>query len=147
MIDARSARWILLGVLGVAAFMRLFALSRGDAILDEVDYAFRAIGMLDTHLNPTQTTPLEWFDPDTPSWTRVSFHDAPPFAFWMQHFAMQVLGETRMAFRVPSALLGVGCVYLVYELGRLVYSVRIGLIAAALLSVSVDHVYISRIAH
>ena len=101
--------------------------------------------MLDFDEAAEQTTPLEWFDPHIPSWTKFSFHDHPPFVFAVQHISMRMFGETPFAFRLPSALLGIASLYLLYRIGSLLYGERAGLLAAALMGVTTNHVAISRL--
>ncbi len=134
-----------MGILLVAAFLRVANLNYGDTLTDEVLYAFRAVGMLDFDEAAEQTTPLEWFDPAHPWWTRLSFHDHPPFVFFTQYIFMSVFGEKSWAFRLPSALLGVLSVLLLYLIVRKLYSQKVALTAAALLAVTTNHVYISRL--
>jgi len=136
---------ILIIILLVSAFLRLWSLSSGDTLSDEVLYSFRAIGMLDFDEAADQTTPLEWFDPYIPSWTKFSFHDHPPLVFLVQHVFMRVLGETPFAFRLPSALLGIASVYLLYLMGSFLYGKRIGLLAAGLMGMTANHIVISRL--
>lgn len=140
-----NKNYILIAILVLAAVLRLWGLERGDTMNDEVFYGFRAIGLLDFDAAERQTTPLEWFDGNIPSWTKLSFHDHPPLVFWIQHAFMKVFGESAWAFRLPSALLGVASVYLLYLWGRNLYSIRVGLLASALMAVTLNHVYISRI--
>jgi len=148
----RAGFTALICILLAASFLRLVFISRGDTINDEVLYAFRAIDMLDFDEAAEQTTPLEWFDPlktggesDIPWWTALSFHDHPPLVFLIQHFFMRIFGESRLGFRLPSALFGIASVWLLYLIGKELYSKDAGLIAAGLLAITVNHVYISRI--
>ncbi len=138
-------RVVLLSILLLATLLRLWSLGSGDTLSDEVLYSFRAIGMLDFDEAGDQTTPLEWLDPFIPSWTKYSFHDHPPLVFAVQHVFMRVFGETPFAFRLPSALLGIASVYLLYLIGKYLSGEQVGLIAAALLGVTVNHVVISRL--
>lgn len=131
-------------ILLIAATLRFWGLGRGDTLNDEVFYAFRAIGPLDFDHAELQTTPLEWFDPDIPNWTRLSFHDHPPLVFWVQHFFIKIFGENNFAFRLPSAILGVGSVFILYLLGSLLYSHAVGLVSGLLFAFTINHVYISR---
>ena len=136
----------IFAILAVAAVLRLWSLGGGDITgNDEVLYAFRAIGMLDYDDAPNQTTPIEWFDPNTPGWTKLSFHDHPPLVFLVQNVFMKVFGENVFAFRLPSAIFGILSVYFIYLIGRRLFSETAGLISAGLLAVTVNHVYISRI--
>ena len=149
---------VIIALLMVAAFLRLWGLPHGDPVSDEVYYAFRAIGMLDFDEADVQTTPLEWYgstsltkgaatgSPSAPWWTRLSFHDHPPLVFLIQHISIRIFGENNFAYRFPSALFGIASVYLLYLIGRRLFSERAGALAAALLAVTVNHVYISRLA-
>lgn len=157
----KQITWILIAIAVIAAFMRLWALGEGDPMGDEVLYAFRAIGMVDFDEANEQTTPLEWFDPlvqsssrvpeayaigsNIPWWTSLSFHDHPPLVFFIQYLFMQAFGEHAFVFRLPSALLGVVSVYLLFLIGKLLFSPHIGLLAAALGAVNVHLLFISRL--
>lgn len=137
---------LLIVILAAAALMRLANLSSGDGIgNDEVFYSFRAIGMLDFDNAPQQTTPLQWQDPNIQWWTRLSFHDHPPLVFLAQNVSMNIFGENKFGFRLPSALLGILSVYLLYLIVKKLFSERTALISAALAAVTVNHVYISRL--
>lgn len=177
-------KYALVTILLLAAVLRIWNLSVGDITgNDEVLYAFRSVEMLDYDNAPFQTTPLEWFDPytkrelateaqqdsrsgvgaspNTKWWTKLSFHDHPPLVFLIQNWSMKIFGETVFGFRLPSALFGILSVYLVYLLGRRMFSAHstssgrmlsdveasenTGLIAALLTAVTVNHIYISRI--
>ncbi|MDD5547667.1 MAG: glycosyltransferase family 39 protein [Candidatus Pacebacteria bacterium] len=141
----KKIKYLLIAILIVAAFLRIGWLSQGDTLNDEVFYAFRAVGLVDFDEAQVQTTPLEWFDPNIPSWTKLSFHDAPPLVFWIQHFSMKIFGESNFGFRISSALFGIASVYLVYLIGLMLFSKRAGLLAAAVSAVTISSVYISRV--
>lgn len=159
--ELKQVSWILVAILLGAAFMRFWALGEGDPIGDEVLYAFRAIGMLDFDEANEQTTPLEWYDPlvkagnrvpaaytigtGIPWWAGLSFHDHPPLVFFIQRIFMRLFGESSFVFRLPSALLGVASVYLLFLIGRQLFSQEVGLLAAAILAVSAHHLFISRL--
>ncbi|QQG42447.1 MAG: glycosyltransferase family 39 protein [Candidatus Giovannonibacteria bacterium] len=148
-------KYWLIAILILAAVLRIYGLERGDTVNDEVFYAFRAIGLMDFDKAPDQTTPLEWFDPHTkpfgvgvdshiPWWTKISFHDHPPLVFWVQHFFMNIFGDSAWAFRLPSAVFGVASVYLVYLIGAILFSETAGLLASAFFAMTLNGVYISR---
>ncbi len=135
----------LVGILACAFFLRIIFLSAGDPLTDEVLYGFRAVGMLDFDEAHDQTTPLEWFDArGIPWWTRLSFHDHPPLVFFIQHISMKILGETNFGFRFPSVLFGVASVWLLYLTAKRLFGTKTALLAAFVLSVTANHVYISR---
>lgn len=149
-MNMKTRHWLIL-ILALAAILRFYGLSRGDTVNDEVFYGFRAIGLMDFDEAVDQTTPWEWYDPSTssgqtqiPSWAKISFHDHPPLVFWVQHFSIALFGENNFAMRFPSALLGVISVYLLYLIGKHLYSAGAGLIASALMALTLNSVYISR---
>lgn len=148
-------------ILIAAVFLRLWVLEQGDPMGDEVLYSFRAIGMLDFDEANDQTTPLEWYDPfvqasdrvpetyaigtGIPWWTKLSFHDHPPLVFFIQHLFMRIFGESTFVFRLPSAFFGIASVYLLFLVGRQLFSPQAGLIAAAIGAVNTHLLFISRL--
>ena len=77
-------------------------------------------------------------------WRCFSCKEFPPLVFWVQLLSISVFGENNFALRFPSAVFGVISVYLLYLIGRRIYSESAGLIGAALLAVTLNSVYISR---
>ncbi|MBI2639384.1 MAG: glycosyltransferase family 39 protein [Candidatus Sungbacteria bacterium] len=144
-MSRKQALIILFAILLFAALLRLWGLSRGDLLNDEATYAFRAVGLLDYFRWSSQETPLAWFDPGIPSWTKFSFHDHPPLVFLIQHFFIRLFGENVIAFRLPSVLFGVASVLFLYLVARRFFSYEAALIAAGLFAVNVNHVFISRV--
>jgi len=67
-------------------------------------------------------------------WTAGDVH--PPLYFWGLYAITRVAGETEFAARFPSLIYGVLLIPLAYQLGRKMISVRVGLLAAALLAVA-----------
>ena len=142
---SRRFQLLLLGlILMLAAGLRLYQLDRADVITDEALIAFRSLGYIDFLASPNQTTPWEWFSV-VPSWARLSFHDHPPLVFLLQHLSFQLLGENAWAMRLPFALSGIGAVLMVYLIGRKLFDEQTGVISTTLLTVSVGHVWLSRI--
>ncbi len=160
MIRAIQKNKAIILIILIAAFLRLYGISRGDPVNDEALMAFRAIGMIDFDEAEFQTTPFEWFDPQVqdsttvpaayhigtgiPWWAHLSWHDHPALVFAVQHFFMTMFGDNVGAFRLPSALLGVLSVYLIYLIGQRLYEKRVGLYAALLYAVTLNGIYISR---
>ncbi|OGZ96144.1 MAG: hypothetical protein A3I44_01870 [Candidatus Sungbacteria bacterium RIFCSPLOWO2_02_FULL_51_17] len=147
---SKRSRNVLIAILIVAALLRFFGLGRGDTVNDEVLYAFRGLGMIDFDEAPYQTTPLEWFDPlahpgaVTPWWVYVSFHDHPPLVFAVQHVFLAIFGDNTIAFRLPSSIAGVMSVYLLFLIGRKLFSEKAGLFSAFGYAITLNGVYISR---
>lgn len=139
-----TKRQILILILVISATLRLYGLSRGDTVNDEVFMSFRGLGMIDFDEAKAQTTPWEWLDPDIPWWAHLSFHDHPLLVPYTEHLFMKVFGENNFAFRLPSAILGIVSVYLIYLIGAILYSENAGLLGAGLLGVTLNSVYISR---
>jgi len=135
----------LFAILVLAAVLRFGFLSRGDVVNDEVFSGFRAIGMMDFDEAPLQPTPWEWTDPDVPFWAHLSFHDDPPLSFIAQHFSMAVFGVNNFGMRFPSAALGILAVWLVYLIGKRLFSEKAGLIGAFIYAITINGIYISRL--
>ncbi len=137
---------LLICILAVAALLRLVNLSNGDPLGDEMLYAFRSVGPMDFDLATKQTTPWEWLDSvGIPMWAKLSWHDHPPLVFWVQHIFIKLFGENNFAFRFPSVLLGLVSVYLLYLIGKKLYSEDVGLVSALLMALTVNNVFISRV--
>jgi len=81
-----------------------------------------------------------------PWFNQALFSHKPPFMFWMMIAAYKIFGVTEFASRLPSALFGIGSVLLVWRLGRILYSPRVGFWAGIILATSLNFVVISRAA-
>lgn len=68
----------------------------------------------------------------------------PPFWFLVVNFSQRLGGNSDFAFRLPSVIAGILTVFVVYILGRNLFSGQVGLIAALLTSVSSFHLYYSQ---
>ncbi len=133
---------VLLLIFG--CLLRIYNITMHDAYTDEVLYGFRAIGMIDYVTAIDQKGPWEWFG-TPPWWAHLSFHDHPPLIMAIQHIFIEVIGDSLLAVRLPSVIAGLTTILLVYLLGKEIFSRRVGLIAAALLSVQSYHIWISRL--
>lgn len=74
------------------------------------------------------------------------YQDKPPVFFWSIAAGYLVSGSLRIAFLLPSLLAGLATLWLVYDLGRRVWSRETGLAAGLLLAVSVQLVIQARVA-
>lgn len=71
----------------------------------------------------------------TPVWNGQYFFDKPPLQYWLTQTFIYWLGEAELAYRLPSALAGIGLVGVVFLWGRRRWGAAGGVIAAvALLS-------------
>jgi 4-amino-4-deoxy-L-arabinose transferase-like glycosyltransferase len=72
------------------------------------------------------------------------YADKPPLYFWLMALALQLTGSFRLAFLLPSLLSALGCVILVYDLARRLWTRETGLIAGTLLLLMVQFVWQAR---
>jgi mannosyltransferase len=94
-----------------------------------------------------------WYD-EAVSWTQsngsflnllssVAADNYPPLHNIILWASMPIIGDSETALRLPSALLGVASVWLMYLIGKRLGGVTAGLLAAALLAVSPFHIWYS----
>ena len=133
-VRVRDHQW-LLAILAFAALLIFFRLDRADMQTDGALYSARALGYFDFLDTTNQTTPIQWFDV-LPRWSRLSFHDAPPLAFGVQHLFFRLLGASTWVARLPGALAGLASVFLVYLIGMRLWGVVAGRWAALFLASS-----------
>ncbi len=69
------------------------------------------------------------------------YSDKPPMLMWLQAAAFELLGNWRVAFLLPSLLAGLVTLALTWDLGRRLWSPRVGLFAAAAVLASFQFVY------
>lgn len=132
----RTERAALVGILLLAAWLRLWGLGRERLYGDEAEYALVA-GSLSHAWDALLYPPLEGI-------AAGPFVSQPPLALYLMAATMRILGPTDLAAILPSALLGVATVLAVYALMRRLASRRAALAAAALLAVLPFHVEMSR---
>lgn len=115
------ANLILAGILLVAALMRFWALDKQSLWLDELHTMNEAAPALSFKV----------------LFTYLSCCDQhPPLYFFVEKLLFIVFGHTSLVARIPSAVIGVGSVWLMYLLGKELMGKRLGLIAAALTCVN-----------
>ncbi|HOY55900.1 MAG TPA: glycosyltransferase family 39 protein [bacterium] len=145
---SKKEKFFLVGILLLAAFLIFFRLTRASLQRDDAHYSFRALGYTDyMSSDEGQTTPLQWFAGEMPLWTKFSFHDHPPLVFLLQHIFFKIFGANDVAAKLPFAVAGLCLVYVVFLLGRGLFSVRVGLVAAFVLAINNYHVWIARIGY
>ncbi len=72
--------------------------------------------------------------------------DKPILTYWCMIAAYSLLGVSELAARIPSALAGVGSVVLTYQLGRLMFDTRTGLLASCLFASAINFAILARAA-
>jgi 4-amino-4-deoxy-L-arabinose transferase-like glycosyltransferase len=74
------------------------------------------------------------------------WYDKPPMYYWLVAGAFKLFGQNEFAARFPSALLAVCGVLVVYFAGKSIFNNRAGLIAALVLSTSIEYFYLGKAA-
>jgi len=72
------------------------------------------------------------------------YADKPPLFFWMMAVGIKLTGSVKLAFLLPSLLSGLGCVLLIYDLGRRLWNRETGLIAGLTLLCTAQFVWQAR---
>jgi 4-amino-4-deoxy-L-arabinose transferase-like glycosyltransferase len=68
----------------------------------------------------------------------------PPLGFLISHAFASAFGDSEFVFRLPSVIAGTLGVIMIYKVGQLLFSRRVGLIAAILLTISPYHLLVAR---
>jgi 4-amino-4-deoxy-L-arabinose transferase-like glycosyltransferase len=72
------------------------------------------------------------------------YADKPPLFFWLIALALTITHSLRTSFLLPSLLGGLGCLLLVYDLGRRLWNRETGLLAALALLFTVQFTWQAR---
>jgi 4-amino-4-deoxy-L-arabinose transferase-like glycosyltransferase len=129
----------ILLIIILASILRLYALDKFPAGLnaDEAAIGYNAYSLLETGK-----------DEHSASWPLVfrSFDDyKPPLYFYLVLPFVKTLGLNVWSVRLPSAILGVASVYLIYLLTNQLFKKKgVGLLTALLLTISPWHLHFSR---
>ena len=81
----------------------------------------------------------------TPTLNGEKFYDKPVLYNWFVSLSFLVFGFNEFAARLPSALLGTGCVLIVYLLGRSMVGPAVGFLSGVILATSGEHMLLSRV--
>ncbi|MFA6216006.1 MAG: glycosyltransferase family 39 protein, partial [Patescibacteria group bacterium] len=142
----KKTKYFLPAIVVLAAWLLFFGLNRADIQHDDAIYSFRAVGYLDYTDSQLQTTPIQWFG-TIPWWSKLSFHDAPPLVFIIQHLFFSLFGVSVFTARLPFALAGLGSVVLLYLLARQIYNQKVAWISSLILTVFSYHIWASRVGY
>src|SRR5207237_3409277 len=69
----------------------------------------------------------------------------PIFFYWLVAISLKLFGLSEWSARLPSALAGLGCIYLVYRFARLQWGLQEGLWSSLVLITSLEFFLFSRI--
>jgi len=120
---------VLILILGIAFFLRFYRLDFQSFWLDELHTAIEA-------------------DPSL-SWKELFAYlnccdQHPPLFFILEKLLFTVFGHTEFVARALPAAAGTVSVWVIYLLGKELYSMRLGLIAATLICFNYFHIYYSQ---
>ena len=133
-LPARERWWIGLLLAG-CAFLDLYRLGAGSLWdQDETRYAQTAVEILTTG------------DPITLHVNGQAWYVHPPFYMWLVAVTGRFMGFTEFSVRIWSALFSILGVYATVLLGRALFGNRIGLLAGAVLAVTLQYLAQSRLA-
>jgi 4-amino-4-deoxy-L-arabinose transferase-like glycosyltransferase len=135
-------KWGIILVLLIAAAVRLYALSSVPpaASLDEVSIGYNAFSILKTGRDEYGSV--------MPFLLRAYDDWRPALYVYLVVPFVAMLGLTTIAVRLPSVLLSLGSIYLVYLLVRELFKKEsVALVVSFLFAVSPWHVYLSRLGH
>ena len=127
-----AARWsvrhilLVLGILAVAVGLRLYDVGGKDVWIDEANGVIMSQGTL-----PELFAPLK-------------LDSSPPLYYIILHGWMKVFGDSELALRGLSILCGVAAVGTVFVIGRRLYSLETGALAAVLVATSPIQIFFSQ---
>ena len=123
----------LLAILGIAAFLRFYRLGDIPDFFhgDIASWGLEARAFLEGRSTALFTT----------GWS-----DWPALTYWTAAQTMRLFGDTMMGLSASAALAGVLSILGTYLLAQELFDRRVGLLAAALLTISYTHIHFSRIA-
>jgi len=82
----------------------------------------------------------------TPHYHGQVWFDKPPLFYWLSAAAASLFGPTELALRLPSALLAVALVLLVYALASYDFGRRAGIFAAVVMATSLQQIILAHAA-
>lgn len=96
---------------------------------------------LDEAINVVATKNFSFFGILT-EYAKADFH--PPLYFSILWIWTKLLGYSEIIVRTPSVVLGILSIYLIYLLGKKIYSEKLGLLSAFLFAINPLHIYYSQ---
>lgn len=74
------------------------------------------------------------------------WYDKPPLFYWLEMISYSLFGITDYTSRLPSALLGIGTIFLVYTQCKLIFNKKIAFLSAVILLTSLGFLYVGKAA-
>ncbi|MCP4627270.1 MAG: glycosyltransferase family 39 protein [bacterium] len=119
----------------VAVCLILFFFNLGNRALWDIDEGKHAATSKDMVLSG------DWV---TPKYNGEKFYDKPPLHNWFVAISFLIFGFNEFAARLPAALLGMGCVFITYLLGRRIFGPTAAFLSSLVLASSVEFFVLSR---
>jgi mannosyltransferase len=125
--------WPIVAISGLAFLLRMINLAQRPMWYDEAFAVLYSEKSLGTMLYGTVTR------------VQGAAADVHPLFFYsMLHFWMQLLGQSPVAVRLLSVLLGTATVFIAYLLAKRLYGTKVALAAALIVAVAPFHIYYSQ---
>lgn len=135
--------WVLLAVIIVlAAIFRLVPAFHTDIYGDNALNSFRALGLFDDLGPSNQTGPYQWFG-QIPWWGSLSFQDAPPLVFWIQHIFFAIFGDSTFTARLPFIFSGILSAMFIYLFLKKIKGQTAAIIAGSIFALGSYSVWMS----
>jgi uncharacterized membrane protein len=119
-------QWVLLAILGLGLFLRIYDLAGESLWLDEV------VSIRLAHEGVSAIVKNR----------ASSVH--PPFYFLLLRYWVALFGDSEFATRFLSVLFGFGAMWMVYKVGKQLFDKEVGLLASLLMAVSSFHIRYSQ---
>ena len=119
--------WLLLTILAIAAFLRLYRLGSESIWLDE------AFSVLVSKASPISIVKLT-----------ATSETHPPLYYLLLHFWMLAFGQSEVALRSLSACFGILSIFLLYKVGCELFNHKVGLLSSSLLAISTFTIWYSQ---
>lgn len=116
----------ILAIIVLGIFLRFYDVSAKDVWCDEANSVIIA------EQNPSGII------------TRLIIDASPPLYYFLLHYWMYAFGETELALRSLSVLFGILLIIAVYFIGKRIFSEKVGLYAALIVSVAPIHIMYSQ---
>lgn len=130
----REKEPVFIGILIITCFT-VFFFRLGSRPLWDIDEATHAVVSKEMILSG------DWI---TPTFNGEPFYDKPVFHSWLVALSFLLLGFTEFAARLPSAVLGTGCVTVTYLLGRRLFDPTVGFLSGLILATAIEFIVITR---
>ncbi len=142
----RFPHFLILGlILAVAAFVRFDQIAQASLWMDEIWSIEISTGRGSAHDHlPTGVIRSEQADltilRDAPAWwhiwARMAGITHPPLYHVVLRWWMDLFGASAAAARSLSTLFSLGAILILFDVGRLLHSIRVGLLAAAIMALA-----------